>query len=83
LIILAAVVIVTVISDYIVLGTVTMVVATPVAMGLMNRGVILAAILCVATGVILYKHRENFKRIWKGTEIGVSIMFQKDRRVKE
>jgi hypothetical protein len=33
--------------------------------------------------VILYKHRENFKRIWKGTEIGVSIMFQKDRRVKE
>ena len=83
LIILAAVVIVTVISDYIVLGTVTMVVATPVAMGLMNHGVILAAILCVATGVILYKHRENFKRIWKGTEIGVSIMFQKDRRVKE
>ena len=82
LIILAAVVIVTVITDYIVLGTVTTVVATPVVLGLLTHSVILVAILCVATAVILYKHRENYVRIWKGTEIGLSSAFKKDHRVK-
>ena len=82
LIILAEVVIVTVITDYIVLGTVTTVVATPVVLGLLIHSVILVAILCVATAVILYKHRENYVRIWKGTEIGLSSAFKKDHRVK-
>lgn len=82
LIILAAVVIVTVITDYIVLGTVTTVVATPVVLGLLTHSIILVAILCVATAVILYKHRENYVRIWKGTEIGLSSAFKKDHRVK-
>lgn len=82
LIILAIVVIVTLITDYIVVGTVTTVVATPVALGFLTHSMILVAIICVATAVILYKHRENYVRIWKGTEIGLSSAFKKDHRVK-
>lgn len=82
LIILAMVVIVTLITDYIVVGTVTTVVAVPVALGLFSQSVILPVILCVATGVILYKHRENYVRIWKDTEIGLSSAFKGKHRVK-
>lgn len=77
LIILAVVVVVTLLTDYIVVGTVTTVVATPVAMGILTHSMMLVAIICVATVVILYKHRENYVRIWKGTEIGVSSAFKK------
>ena len=77
LIILAVVVVVTLLTDYIVVGTVTTVVATPVAMGILTHSMMLVAIICVATVVILYKHQENYVRIWKGTEIGVSSAFKK------
>ena len=76
LIILAVLVIATLLTDYIVVGTVITVVATPVAMGFLTQSIILVAIICVATAVILYKHRENYVRIWKGTEIGVSSAFK-------
>ena len=82
LIILAAVVIVTLITDYIVVGTVTAVVATPVTLGLLSHSWVLPVILCVATAVILYKHRENYVRIWKGTEIGLTSAFKGKHRVK-
>ena len=82
LIILAAVVIVTLITDYIVVGTVTTVVATPVTLGLLSHSWVLPVILCVATAVILYKHRENYVRIWKGTEIGLTSAFKGKHRVK-
>ena len=82
LVILAVVVIVTLITDYIVVGTVTTVVAVPVIMGFLFHSFLLAGILCVATAVILYKHRENYVRIRKGTEIGLSSAFKKDHRVK-
>ena len=77
LIILAVLVIATLLTDYIVVGTVITVVATPVAMGFLTQSIILVAIICVATAVILYKHREKYVRIWMGTEIGVSSAFKK------
>ena len=80
LIILAVVVVVTLITDYIVVGTVTTVVSVPVAMGFLRHSVLLVAILCVATAVILYKHRENYVRIRKGTEIGLSSAFKGGKR---
>lgn len=82
IIIMVVLVIVTVITDYIVLGTVTTVVTTPVVFGFLTHSVILVAILCVATAVILYKHRENYVRIWKGTEIGLSSAIKGKHRVK-
>lgn len=69
--ILAAVVILTVLTDYIVVGTVTSVVSFPIYTAI-RSGWIPLAILCVATLAILIKHRENFVRIWNGTEMGLS-----------
>lgn len=80
--ILVVVVLVTLITDYIVVGTVTTVVSVPVAMGIMAHSFVLAMILCVATAVILVKHRENYKRIWRGTEIGLRNAAKGKYRVK-
>ena len=70
LVILLIVVLVTLITDYIVIGTVTTVLSVPTYLGITSHSWILAAILCVATVVILYKHRENYVRIYNGTELG-------------
>ena len=82
LIILAVVVIVTLITDYLVVGTVTMVVATPVVIGILAHSVLLAVIICVATAVILYRHRENYTKIRNGTEIGLLSTIKGKNRVK-
>ena len=81
LIILAVVVIVTLITDYLVVGTVTMV-ATPVVIGILAHSVLLAVIICVATAVILYRHRENYTKIRNGTEIGLLSTIKGKNRVK-
>ena len=59
------------ITDYIVSGTMTTILLTPLYLGIAQRSIVLAAILLVATGVIIVKHLENFKRIRNGTEIGL------------
>ena len=82
LIILAVVVIVTLVTDYIVVGTVTTVVTVPVVMGILPQSAVLAVILCVATAVILYKHRENFARMRNGTEIGLRSAAKGKHRAK-
>jgi len=70
LIVMLIVVLVTLISDYIVVGTVTTVLIVPAYMGY-TQGLLLSAILCIATVAILFKHRENYLRIYRGTEIGL------------
>ena len=52
-------------------GTMTTILLTPLYLGIAQRSIVLAAILLVATGVIIVKHLENFKRIRNGTEIGL------------
>jgi len=83
LVLMVLIVLVTVITDYIVVGTVTTTVLTPVWMGLAQRSLITALILCVATAVILYKHRENFVRLANGTEIGLRRGGSGKHRVKK
>lgn len=78
--ILAAVVIVTLITDYIVCGTVTTIITVPVYLGI-TQSFLLAAILAIATAVILYKHRENFPRILNGTEIGLRSAIRGDNKL--
>jgi len=82
LVILLIVVLVTLITDYIVVGTVTTVISVPTYLGIANHSWILAAILGVATVVILYKHRENYVRIYNGTELGFRGVGRGDHRVK-
>ena len=82
LVILLIVVLVTLITDYIVVGTVTTVLSVPTYLGIANHSWVLAAILGVATIVILYKHRENYVRIYNGTELGFRGVGRGDHRVK-
>lgn len=81
LIVLAIVLIVTLITDYLVLGTVTTMFVVPVYMGFATRSVTFPLILCIASAVILFKHRENYTRILKGTEIGLRRTLAKKDRV--
>ena len=82
LVLLAVILIVTVVTDYIVCGTVTTIVATPLYIGYTSHSLLLGLIFSVATVVILYKHRENFKRIRNRTEIGLHSVLRGEHRVK-
>ena len=70
LLVMVIVALVTLISDYIVVGTVTSVILVPAYMAFIH-GLYFSAILCIATAAILIKHRENYVRIYRGTEIGL------------
>ena len=70
LLVLAVVVLVTFLTDYIVVGTVSTVLMVPAYMGYATGSLLLSAILLIGTAAILFKHRENYVRILNGTEIG-------------
>ena len=82
-VLLVVVALVTLITDYIVVGTVTTMIVVPVYVGVATQSVLLAAILCIASAVILYKHRENYVRIANGTEIGLRRANRGDDRAKK
>lgn len=71
LVVMITVLVVTLITDYIAVGTFTTIIVVPTYMGIITQSLLVAAVLCVGTAVIFYKHRENVVRIWKGTEIGL------------
>ena len=83
LVVMVLVVLVTLITDYIVVGTVTTTVLTPIYMGITQQSMMAAGILLIATAVILYKHRENFVRLANGTEIGLRKGGSGKHRVKK
>lgn len=72
----------TVITDFISLGAIGSVVAAPVYVSLIDRDLLLAAILCTATAVMLFKHWENIVRIVKKEEIGLRGTIRGEKRVK-
>ena len=73
---------VTLITDYIVYGTIATAVSVPVALGIMNHRPVLAAIIFIATAVMVYKHKDNYKRLREGTEIGFLRANKGEERVK-
>ena len=82
LVILGLVILVTVITDYIVVGTTLTILTVPVYQGMAEGSLILALILCIATVVIIYKHRMNYVRIYNGTEIGLRSAARGEHRIK-
>lgn len=76
------VLVVTVLTDYIVVGTTLTILSVPVYMGIAEHSILLALILCIATAVIIYKHRMNYVRIYNGTEIGLRSVAKGKHRVK-
>lgn len=81
IIVCLAIVVVTVVTDYIVAATMTTIISVPIYYAVTDS-MIAAAILCVATSVIIYKHRMNLVRIVKGTEIGLRSAGRGDHRMK-
>ena len=80
--VLLLVVVVTLITDYIVAATTTTIVLVPIGLGVLTQSWILPLILLVASLVIAWKHRENYVRIYNGTEIGFRKAGRGDYRVK-
>jgi glycerol-3-phosphate acyltransferase PlsY len=70
LIICLIVVLAILITDFIVVATTLTVLTVPIYLGIAFRSNVLLCILLVATVVIILKHRVNYVRIIKGTEIG-------------
>ena len=81
LILLAAIVILLLVTDYIVMGTMTTVLAFP-AYCAATHHVVTALILCVASAAMIWKHRDNLVRIADGTEIGFRSAGRGDHRIR-
>ena len=65
-----AIVVLVLITDYIVVGTMLTVVSYPIYC-LATRQFMAAALLAMVSLIIIYKHRANFVRIMNGTEVGL------------
>ena len=83
LVVMALVLIVTVVTDYIVAGTMTTIISVPIALGFLTQSVMLPLILLVATGVMIFKHRDNFLRIRNGTETGLRSAIRGDNKINK
>lgn len=81
LMVAAVILLATVITDYIVIGTFSAIVLVPAYMGLFAHNLMLAAIICIASAVIFYKHRENIGRILRKEEIGLRSTIRGDNRL--
>lgn len=71
LVMLAIIVVVVLVSDYIVMGTVSIMLLSPAYMGLVEHNAVAASLMMLASGVMLVKHRSNFERIRSGQEARV------------
>lgn len=71
---------VTFLSDYIVVGTLTTVVVGPVWIGF-TQSWVSAGIMLAVTAVIFYKHREKLHRILRGSEVGLRSTLKGEHRL--
>ena len=78
--VLVILVLATVITDYIVIGTFSVIVTVPVYMGLFAHNLILMAIVCIASFAIFFKHWENIGRLIRKEEIGLRSTIRGDKR---
>ncbi len=82
LVVVLLVAVITLVTDYLVLGTFTSVVLVPVWMGFSAGNYVTPLVLLVATAAIFYKHWENILRLLNGTEIGLRSTASGKHRVK-
>ena len=80
LVICFIIVLATLITDYIVVGTTLTITIVPTFLGIVTKSFVLAIILLLGTLIIIYKHRMNYVRIIKGTEIGFRSANRGDHR---
>lgn len=80
--VLAILILATVITDYIVIGTFSIIVTVPTYIGLFAHNVVLMAIICIASFAIFFKHWENIGRLIRKEEIGLRSTMRGDKRIK-
>lgn len=73
---------ITLVTDFIALGTISVSVVSPVGIFLLTGGIVVPLILCIATVVMIYKHVENVQRILNHTEIGLRSTAKGEKRIK-
>ena len=79
LLLLLAVSLITLVTDYVVLGTMTTVISVPLYSAWSGSGTT-ALLLLPLSAIIIYKHRDNLVRICRGTEIGLRSAHRGDHR---
>ena len=80
LVVVAILVLATIITDYIVIGTFSAIVTVPVYIGFFAHNLLLMAIICIASFAIFWKHRENIGRLIRKEEIGLRSTIRGDKR---
>lgn len=83
LLVAAVVILATLITDYISVGALGTIAVVPLYMGFATRDLLLTAILCTASLVMLYRHWENIVRIATGKEIGLRSTVRGDHRMSQ
>lgn len=78
--VVALLVLATIITDYIVIGTFSAIVVVPAYMGFFLQNLMLMAIICIASFAIFWKHRENIGRMIRREEIGLRSTMRGDKR---
>lgn len=81
--VLGILVLATIITDYIVIGTFSAIVTVPVYMGFFAHNLILAAIIGIASFTIFWKHRENIGRMVRREEIGLRSTMRGEKRYRK
>lgn len=81
LIVGVVIILATIITDYIVIGTFSAIAMVPAYMGIFLHNLILMAIVAVASFTIFWKHRENIGRLIRREEIGLRSTMRGDKRL--
>ena len=79
LIMLAAEIVLAIVTDYICFVPLTASAVFPILYGLMRRDLWGALIIALILPLMLYKHKENLKRIKQKTELPFSFLWNKDK----
>lgn len=78
--VLVVMVLATILTDYLVIGTFSAIAAVPAYMGVFVQNLQLMAIICIASCAIFWKHRENIGRMIRKEEIGLRSTLRGDKR---
>ncbi len=73
----------TILTDYIVIGTFSAIVTVPVYLGFFAHNLLLAAIVCIASATIFWKHQENIGRMRRREEIGLRSTLRGEKRYQD
>lgn len=70
----------TLITDYLVIGTFSSIVVVPGYLGFFQHNLVRMAIVCIASVAIFWKHRENIGRMIRKEEIGLRSTIRGEKR---